>query len=160
MKAVNLLPRDARGATKAPVEHAAVVIVDDSSSLGAYALLGALVVAVLAVAGIVLAGNAIKDREAKPASVQAQQAQLQARASKLKPFADFDQLASERLSTVKDLAGHRFDWEQALRDLSRALPADVTLSSIDGNVSTDAGGAGGGSSLRGAIQAPAITLNG
>jgi Tfp pilus assembly protein PilN len=159
MKAVNLLPPDTRGATKAPAEHAAVVTIDDSSSFGAFAVLGGLVVAVLAIAGIVLAGNAIKDREAKLASVKAQQTQLQARAAKLKPFADFDALASERVSTVKDLAGHRFDWEQALRDLSRALPSYVTLQSINGNVSTDAGGSGG-SALRGAIEAPAITLQG
>jgi Tfp pilus assembly protein PilN len=159
MKAVNLLPPDSRGAAKAPAEHATVVTTDQGSGFGAFALIGGLVVAVLAVAGVVLAGNAIKDREAQLASVQAQSEQIQTRAAKLKPFAEFDQLASERVETVKDLAGHRFDWEQALRDLSRALPADTTLSSIDGNVSTDAGGSGGGS-LRGAISAPAITLRG
>jgi Tfp pilus assembly protein PilN len=159
MKAVNLLPPDSRGAAKAPAEHATVVTTDEGSGFGAFAVLGGLVVAVLALAGVVLAGNTIKDREAQLASVQAQSQQIQTRAAKLKPFAEFDQLASERVATVKDLAGHRFDWEQALRDLSRALPADVTLSSIDGNVSTDAGGTGG-SSLRGAISAPAITLMG
>ena len=36
-------------------------------------------------------------------------------------------MAKARVQTVKDLAGSRFDWEQALRDLSRAIPADVTL---------------------------------
>src|SRR4051794_28736578 len=159
MKAVNLLPHDTRGAAKAPAEHAAVVTTDGASGFGAFVLLGALALAVLAVAGVVLAGNTIKDREAQLASVQAQQKQIEGRAAKLKPYAEFDQLASERVATVKDLAGHRFDWEQALRDLSRALPADVTLSSIDGNVSTDSGGAGG-SALRSAIAAPAITLDG
>lgn len=159
MKAVNLLPHDTRGAAKAPAEHAAVVTTDETSGFGAFALLGGLVLAVLAVTGIVLSGNAIKDREAQLASVKAQQAQIAGKAAKLKTYADFDALASERVSTVKDLAGHRFDWEQALRDLSRAVPADVTLSSIDGNVSTDSGGSGG-SALRGAIAAPAITLKG
>jgi Tfp pilus assembly protein PilN len=159
MKAVNLLPHDTRGAAKAPAEHATVVTTDDGNGFGAFALLGGLVMAVLAVTGIVLAGNAIKDREAKLASVKAQQQQVAGRVAKLKTYADFDALASERVSTVKDLAGHRFDWEQALRDLSRAVPADVTLSSIDGNVSTDSGGSGG-SALRGAISAPAITLKG
>ena len=159
MKAVNLLPHDTRGAAKAPAEHAAVVTTDGASGFGAFALLGALAVAVLAVAGVVLAGNAIKDREAKLAGVQAQSQQIEARADKLKPYAEFDQLASERVATVKDLAGHRFDWEQALRDLSRALPADVALTAIDGNVSTDSGG-NAGSALRGAISAPAMTLQG
>jgi hypothetical protein len=62
------------------------------------------------------------------------------------------------VQTVRDLAGSRFDWEQALRDLSRAVPDDVTLKSLTGDIGTNAGG--GGSSLRGAINAPAITLQG
>ena len=40
-------------------------------------------------------------------------------------------MAKARVQTVRDLAGSRFDWEQALRDLSRAVPADVTLTSLD-----------------------------
>ena len=46
------------------------------------------------------------------------------------------------MQTVRDLAGSRFDWEQALRDLSRAIPADVTLRQLTGDIATDAGGAG------------------
>jgi hypothetical protein len=91
--------------------------------------------------------------------VTARQQALAAEAAKLKPYADFDALAKGRVQTVRDLAGSRFDWEQALRDLSRAIPANVALKSLSGNVSTDAGGAGS-SSLRGAISAPAITLTG
>jgi Tfp pilus assembly protein PilN len=157
MKAVNLLPPDLRGASKQPQTERSVVP-DDSSGTGAYAVLGALALAVLAVAGVVLTGNAVKDREAELAQVSARQAQVASRAAALKPYADFDQLASERVATVTDLAGSRFDWEQTLRDLSRAIPSEVTLSQLTGNVSTDAGG--GGSSLRGAIAAPAITLEG
>jgi hypothetical protein len=62
------------------------------------------------------------------------------------------------VQTVKDLAGSRFDWEQTLRDLARAIPADVTLDSLTGDISSDAGG--GGSTLRTAIAAPAITITG
>lgn len=155
MKAVNLLPPDARGTSKATAER--TVVVDHASSAGAYLLLGVLALAVLAVAGVVLTGNAIKDRETQLASVEAQKAQIAVRAAQLKPYADFDQMASERLATVKDLAGQRFDWEQVIRDLSRAIPADVTLSELNGNVSTDAGSSSG---LRSAIAAPAITLSG
>ncbi len=61
------------------------------------------------------------------------------------------------MQTVKDLAGSRFDWEQALRDLSRAIPQDVSLKSLQGDISSGAGGSGG---LRGAISAPAITITG
>ena len=157
MKAVNLLPPDQRGASKAPSERS--VVVDDSSSFGAYAVLGALALAVLALAGVVLTGNAVKDREAELETAQSQSQQISARVAALKPYADFDQMASERVATVKDLAGRRFDWEQAIRDLSRAIPADVTLSELNGSVSTDAGSAGG-SALRSAISAPAIAING
>ena len=70
-------------------------------------------------------------------------------------------MANARVQTVKDIAGSRFDWEQVLRDLSRAVPADITLKSLTGDVATGVGGAGGSSSqLRGAINAPAITLTG
>ena len=45
-------------------------------------------------------------------------------------------MAKARVQTVRDLAGSRFDWEQALRDLSRAVPADVTLKSLAGDIAT------------------------
>jgi hypothetical protein len=68
-------------------------------------------------------------------------------------------MAETRIQTVKDLAASRFDWEQALRDISRAIPKDVTLTSLDGSISSSAGG-GAGSSVRGEIDAPAVTLQG
>jgi Tfp pilus assembly protein PilN len=157
MKAVNLLPPDMRGVPKPPPERS--VVADGASGTGAYALLGGLGFAVAAVAGVVLAGNAVTDREAQLSSVKARQQQIAGKADTLKPFADFDEMAQARVATVRDLAGARFDWEQALRDLSRAIPGDVTLSEITGNVSTDTGG-GGGSDLRSAIAAPAITVSG
>jgi len=62
------------------------------------------------------------------------------------------------VQTVRDQDGSRFDWEQALRDLSRAVPQDVTLRTLSGDIATDAGGSG--SPLRSAISAPAITVTG
>ena len=67
-------------------------------------------------------------------------------------------MAKTRVQTVKDLAGSRFDWEQTLRDLSRAIPADVTLTSLNGDISNGAGGSG--NTLRTAISAPAISAPG
>jgi Tfp pilus assembly protein PilN len=109
-------------------------------------------------AGYVVTENTIKQRKADLAEVEARQQALQGQAAQLKPYADFDTMAKARVQTVRDLAGSRFDWEQALRDLSRAVPADVTLQSLAGDISTDAGGSG--STLRSAISAPAITLQG
>ena len=58
---------------------------------------------------------------------------------------------------MKALASARFDWEQSLRDLSRALPSDVYLSSLKGSLG---GGGAGGSGLRTAIGSPALELSG
>jgi Tfp pilus assembly protein PilN len=106
----------------------------------------------------VLTSNTIKQRQADLAEVTVRQQALQSQATKLKPYADFDAAAKARVQTVRDLAGSRFDWERSLRDLARAVPADVTLLSLTGDISTDAGG--GGSQLRAAISAPAITIAG
>jgi hypothetical protein len=90
-----------------------------------------------------------------------QQQAIAAEAAQLKPYADFDAMARSRVTTVKDIAGSRFDWEQVLRDLSRAIPQDVTLKALTGDTATGAGGAGGATSqLRSAINAPAISLQG
>ena len=43
-------------------------------------------------------------------------------------------MANARVETVRGLAAARFDWEQALRDLSRAMPADVKLQSLNGDM--------------------------
>jgi Tfp pilus assembly protein PilN len=155
MKAVNLLPPDQRGATKAT----AVATATPTGGNGAYAVLGALAIGVVAVAGYVLTTNTIKERQAKLDGLTAREQAATAKVGDLKPYADFASLASARVATVKDLAGRRFDWEQALRDLSRVVPANVTLQTLDGTVSTSSNGTGG-SSLRGAIDAPAITITG
>jgi len=156
VRAVNLLPTDLRGASKATAERGAGP--EATGGAGAFVVLGVLAACVAGAAGVVLTDNTIKQRKADLAEVNARQTALQAQAAQLKPFADYDTMAKARVQTVRDLAGSRFDWEQALRDLSRAVPADVTLSTLAGDISTGAGGGGG--SLRSAISAPAITING
>ena len=156
MRAVNLLPTDLRGASKATAERGAGP--EATGGAGAFVVLGVLAACVAGAAGFVLTENTIKQRTADLAEVSARQKALASQAAQLKPFADYDTMAKARVQTVRDLAGSRFDWEQALRDLSRAVPADVSLTSLSGDISTGAGG--GGSSLRGAIAAPAITLQG
>ena len=68
-------------------------------------------------------------------------------------------MASARVETVRGLAAARFDWEQALRDLSRAVPSDVKLQNLNGDMGLPGTQAAGGDPLRGSIQAPAITLD-
>ena len=154
MRAVNLLPPDLRSVSSKA--KATAPAREPGEGIGAFVLLGALALCVVAVAGYVLSNNVIKERQAHLAEVTAQSAATVKRAADLKPYADFQALTVARVGTVQGLANSRFDWEQALRDLSRAMPSNVHLSGLTGSV----GGAAGGSGLRGAINAPAIELQG
>jgi len=157
MRAVNLLTPDLRSAPKGKGSSGQAVM-EAPGGIGAIVLLGALALCVAALAGYVLSNNVVKDRKAQLAQLSAEADATVAKAATLKPYADFQTLAQERAGTVQALASARFDWEQALRDLSRAMPKEVYLSSLDGTVGGGTGG--GGSSLRGAIQSPAIELKG
>jgi Tfp pilus assembly protein PilN len=158
MKAVNLLPPDLRGAPRKP--SGGKPAVETPSGSGAYIVLGALAAAVAAMAIFVLAGNAVKDREAKLATVTAEAQNATERATALKPYADFEALANQRLTTVKTLAGARFDWNRTLHDLSRALPKDSTLTEVSGDVNPMAGSGNGANTLRSSLPAPALSLKG
>jgi Tfp pilus assembly protein PilN len=157
MKAINLLPPDSRGTPKA-VATKAVAATEEPGGIGAFVLLGVLAACVVALAAYVLTTNSVKDRQAHLDAVTAQAQTTAQRAAALKPYADFQQMAETRIQTVKDLAASRFDWEQALRDIARAIPNDVTLTSLNGSISSSAGS--GGSTVRSAIQAPAVELKG
>jgi Tfp pilus assembly protein PilN len=159
MKAINLLPTDLRGAPKGESRKAkAAAAPEEPGGIGAFVLLGALAACVIALAAYVLTTNSVKDRQAQLDAATAQAQTAAQRVSQLKPYADFQQMAETRIQTVKDLAASRFDWEQALRDISRAIPTDVTLSALTGSISSDA--QTGGSPVRSAISSPAIELKG
>jgi Tfp pilus assembly protein PilN len=155
MKAINLLPPDLRGTPKTAAPKA-VAAPAEPGGIGAFVVLGALAACVVALAAYVLTTNTVKDRQAQLEAVTAQADATRKAVNQLKPYADFQAMAETRIQTVKDLASSRFDWEQALRDISRAVPADVTLRELNGTISSDAGGSG----LRSAIAAPAIELKG
>jgi Tfp pilus assembly protein PilN len=152
MKAVNLLPNDQRGAAKV-ITPAAPTKAPAGDGFGAYLILGALALAVVAVAAMVLTKNTISDRKAELARADQQVQAVAREAAALKPYADFKQLADARVQTVQSLATSRFDWEQTLRDLSRALPSDTRLASFSGKV-------GGGDAAAGGTASPSIDLSG
>ena len=159
MKAVNLLPSEQRGSAKTTA--AAATPTPGGSPFGAYVVIGVLAFAVAAVALYTLAGNVIKDRQTDLAKVTLEAQQTQAKASALQSYADFKTLATQRVATVKGLAASRFDWERTLGDLSRAVPGNVHLTSLNGTVGTEVTGGGtSASGLRSAVQAPALELQG
>lgn len=155
MKAVNLLPPELRSASRR-VKAPAAPAPERVGGAGPFYVLGALALCVLAMAAYVLAGNTVKQREAELAQVNADNQVATTRAAALKPYGDFQAMAVTRASTVSSLAALRFDWERGLRDVSRALPGEVTLSKFEGSLAQS----GGGGSIRSAIAAPAITLTG
>jgi Tfp pilus assembly protein PilN len=132
-----------------------------AEGIGAYVVLGALALCVTALAAYVLTNNSVKQRAADLEQVSAEAEAVAAQANALKPYADYEATATARVDTVRGLAAARFDWEQALRDLSRAVPAEVKLQTLNGDMGLPGTeGGGSGDPLRGSIQAPAISLTG
>ncbi len=156
MKAVNLLPPDLRSAPRR-AKASGTPAPEAPGGSGPFVVLGALAMCVVALAGYVLASNTVKERRAQLAAVTAEHQAAVKRAAELKPYGDFQALATRRIEGVTALASQRFDWDRAFSDLSRALPAHVTLSDLSASL---AGVDGGGSSVRGGVQAPAIELKG
>jgi Tfp pilus assembly protein PilN len=160
MRAVNLLTPELRSSQKGSGAPRPSVL-DSSGGLGAFIVLGALALVVAGVAGYVLTTNVVKHKQSDLAAVTAKNEATVKRAAELKPYDEFQTLARDRAATVQGLASARFDWEQSLRDLSRALPREVFLSSLKGTVGTGSAGASSGSGIRGSIgTAPAIELAG
>ena len=160
MRAVNLLPSDLRGAAPKPARGGSRP--EPVQGIGAYVVLGALALCVAALACYIVVNNGIKQRQADLETAKQQTTAATAKAAALKPYADFEALASARVETVRGLAAARFDWERSLRDLSRAMPADVKLQSLSGDIGLPGTASSSGSSdpLRGSIAAPAITIAG
>jgi Tfp pilus assembly protein PilN len=157
MNAVNLLPSDQRGGF-APLP--VVAAGEPAGGSGAYVVLGALALCVVALAGYVLSGNAIRQHEADLAGLEARSAAVMAESARLRPYADYQSTAQTRIATVRDLATRRFDWERSLRDLARAVPEDVTVKSLGASISSTSGGGGTSAALRSALDVPAIQIDG
>jgi Tfp pilus assembly protein PilN len=128
MRAVNLLPPEARAGRRRPPAAAVAVA-------GA----GVLAASLLAV-GFVSANGKVDSREKELASLE-QELEATRRAAKPKPAetgvsAERDQ----RFTALNSALGERLAWDRVLREVSLVLPEDVWLSSL----------AAGGSSAEGA----------
>jgi Tfp pilus assembly protein PilN len=153
MKAVNLIPADARkNRSSTPT----------AVRVPTYALLGLLAAALVLVTVYVLTGNTISSRTAQLNTLQAEVTQAQEQANRLGNYGKFAQIAHTRLQTVTGIAATRFDWHTALYDLSQVVPANTTLQTLAGTVAPGAssGGGGGSSNLRSDETTPALELTG
>ena len=157
MRAVNLIPQDARRAGRGSTSR---------SGGSVYVLLGVLAIAVALVTVYVLTTNRITTEKAQVAQLQSEASQAQNTAARLQPYVQFAELAQARSQTIRAIASSRFDWHGALADLSRVVPANTSLQSLVGTVVPDAGTGGStgstasGPNLRADVTAPAFQLSG
>ncbi|HEX8051984.1 MAG TPA: hypothetical protein VF517_03265 [Thermoleophilaceae bacterium] len=143
MNAVNLLPAKHRPRT--PTGGQA------GSSYAVIGVLGALCVMVLL---FVLTVNGINSSKQAKSKTEAETAQAKKQATELTPYGNFITVKEQRVSSVKQLATGRIDWERLTLGLAHVLPEDVWLMSATAAAS-GAPGQGGSQSAAPAAPAPA-----
>ena len=151
MRPINLIPPEERPGSRRPLRSGPL----------AYIVVGALAAAVIAITALVVLGNSISEKKAEVTGLQAEAAQITAKAQALTAYTQFDTVSEQRLATITELANSRFDWPRILHELSLVMPANVQLTSLAGNVAPGVGTAGGaGVGLRAGVAGPALEMVG
>lgn len=150
MRAVNLIPSDRRTGGLSGGRSGGMV----------YGALGALVLVLLAVSVYALAGRDAKTAEQELAQVQAATQQYEAAANQYAAYEKAAAEATARIEAVKGLADARFDWAGAMRDLSRVIPTNTQVMQLSANVRGGTAAPTTNSTLREALDVPAITMLG
>lgn len=147
MRAVNLIPGDQRSGN--------VRITGRSE--------GAAFIVIVLLAGLAIlafmygkARNEVSTGRSEVAKFTEQARATEARASQLTPYANFNTLYEERVKTVSELIGTRFDWAHAFHELGRVLPTNVSLSTVAGAIG-GSGSSGSGSSTATSASSSAAT---
>ena len=131
MKAVNFIPPEQRRRGALPLARAGKPTL---------LLIAALTIALVAVVAAQLASNAVQARRDELALTQRRLDAAHRRLPALERLRDAAQARQERLTVVRRLAGPRLDWGRLLGDVSRALPADATLTTLAGSAPGAAAG--------------------
>jgi type IV pilus assembly protein PilN len=151
MRPVNLVPKEYRRGALA----------GKGGETFSYVLIGALAVLLLGVVAVVLTGNSVSDKKAEIAKLKQQEADEQARADAMAPYANFATLEQTRTATVASLAQSRFDWQRALQELSKVIPPAVSLTGLTGTASPSAALQSSAQvQTRGSIAGPALEVSG
>jgi Tfp pilus assembly protein PilN len=145
MKAVNLLPADARRS---------------SGGVAAYAVLGVLGLLLLLVTVATLTDRQVADQRAELERVRTEATAAETRVKALSRYTAFADLRAKRVETVTSLAKSRFNWASSLREVSRTIPAGTSLSSLRGTVAPGVAAEGASDPLRGSLPVPALELSG
>jgi Tfp pilus assembly protein PilN len=150
MRAVNLVPPEAKRSGRGALRLAPAT----------YGLLGGLLGALVLVTAYVLAGNTVATRQAQETTLRSQLSQDQAQVAQLGSYAQFASAARARVAAVRGIAATRFDWYRALSNLARAIPANTSLQSLNGSVVPGAGSGGASGGLRADQAGPAFEMTG
>lgn len=126
MKAVNLLPQEAR---RRPA--------GEGTGRAAYIVCGVLALLLLMSAAYVLTSNTITERTSEAAVVGAEADRLEAQAAAQAGYTSFADIAQQRLASVAGVADTRFDWERLMREVSHVMPEGSWLQATDASVSGD-----------------------
>jgi Tfp pilus assembly protein PilN len=127
MRAVNLIPGEERASTGMDAGRAG------GGVYAVFAMLGGLAIMALLYG---LSAHQISSRKAQVATLNARAQQAQARAAALAPYTSFAAIREQRTQDVAALVNSRFDWAQAFHELGRVLPTNVSLTSLDGQISS------------------------
>jgi Tfp pilus assembly protein PilN len=119
-------------------------------------VIGALVAVLGVVTLMVMTSNNIADRKAEVEQLEAKLETTTAEAERLASFTKFATVRTQRESTLASLAQSRFDWERVMRELALIIPADVTLTELNGSAVMNAEG----STAAAEIGAPNLAIVG
>jgi Tfp pilus assembly protein PilN len=155
VRPINLIPTEQR---RGPSRGAGA-----RTSFSGYIVLGVLGAAVLCALAVVMTSNQINSKTEELAGIQGDSQREKQVADALRPYGQFADLQRARMAQVKSVAESRYDWERPLRQLSRAIPRNVWLLSVEAT-EKQAGegdaGAGAGAIPRENADAPSFTLAG
>jgi hypothetical protein len=125
MRAVNLIPAEQRA----------------GAGLGAGSSEGAAYAVMAVIGGLALlaflygrADHQISSRRAQAATLTAQAQRAQAETTQLAPYTSFASLREQRMQAVSTLVDSRFDWAHVFHEFGRVLPAQVSVSSLEGTI--------------------------
>jgi hypothetical protein len=124
MRAVNLIPSEQRsGGT-----------VGARSEGAAFAVLGLLAGLALLAFLYGSARHTYNSRRAEAAALTTRAQEVREQTTRLASYTSFVAMREARMKDIAQLVGSRFDWAGAMGELSRVLPPDVSLSSIQATV--------------------------
>jgi len=155
VRPINLIPTEQRrGASRGPGAR---------NSFSGYIVLGALGAAVLCALAVVTTSNKINSKTEELAGIQSDSQQEKQVADALRPYGQFADLQRARMTQIETVAAGRYDWERALRQLSKAIPRNVWLLSVGATRSSGVGldtGGEAGASARENPNAPSFAISG